>query len=347
MIKSLSVLNTVTANGTDLSFSEGLAFIKGCAPIPALDIIGIKKQSPVTGVAGVITVTPTAANNTLYELTITFQSSLDGTLRTFPLSYTTASSGDTATTICNAFRTQLGDAANINFVASGTATLILTTTTTQPFIIVGGSLASQGVTATSGAVTVAPNITAQCGTAGVFPQGTVAALQTKYPPNSLNNATNFEAISTLTSGSTYIEYVISYNESPATGGLIATPAVDTNQAVVLVKSDATNVDDLCGTYGTLTGLTAGYKYTITAPATTTAAVTVTTGAIALAGGAATFASLAAKSGDIIVINTGTSFSTYDTTTITGITGLTAGFGTKVTATSAGVFKHVSISNIGF
>jgi len=347
MIKSLSVLNTVTANGTNLSISEGLAYITGCEPIPAIGITSIKKQSPVTGVAGVITITPSAANNTTYELTITFQSSLDGTLKTFPLAYTTASSGDTATTICNAFRSQLGDAANINFVASGTATLVLTTTTTQPFLVVGGSFASQGVAAISGAVTVAPNITAQCGTAGVFPQGTVAALRTKYPANTFNNATNFEAISNLTAGSTYIEYVISYNESPATGGMIATPAVDTNQAVVLVKSDAANVDDLCGTYGTLTGLAAGYKYTITAPATTTAAVTVATGAILLAGGAATFASLAAKSGDILVINTGTSFSTFDTTTITGITGAAAGFGTKVTATSAGLFKHVSISNIGF
>ena len=95
---------------------------------------------------------------------------------------------------------------------------------------------------------------------------------------------------------------------------------------------------MLGSYGTIPALSAGYRAVISAPATTTAAVTVTTGAIALSGGAATFATLGAQSGDYIVIGS-------DVTAITGITGAAAGFGTLTTAVSAATFKYAAWRNL--
>ena len=115
-------------------------------------------------------------------------------------------------------------------------------------------------------------------------------------------------------------------------------SVNGDSAVILVNAAATNYNDLLGSYGTLTGLKAGFRVVLSAPATTTAQVSITTGAIALAGGSTTFATLGGRGGDFIVIGS-------DITRITGITGLTAGFGTLTTAVSAATFKYAAWRNL--
>jgi hypothetical protein len=142
----------------------------------------------------------------------------------------------------------------------------------------------------------------------------------------------------------YTQWQIRYNDMTKKGAAQQFDNTD-KTLVILVNEQATaaNVADLQdATYGVLSQLALGNRATVSAVATTTAAITVTTGAIALASGSVTFASLGARSGDILVINSGTSFSTRVTTSITGITGATAGFGTNIVAQSAEACKFVSL-----
>jgi len=359
-INSLSVLNTVTALGADLNVStDGNTYITGIPEaIPTYGINNVVINTPVAAVAGVVTVTPTAAASSTYAITVSGWDTTSGSPISIPLSYPTAASGDTATTICDAWRAQLALVRNFSVTATGTATLILTGATTSangttPYVTleVGGTTNSvSSASSSGGAVTLVTNISATRTTQSVVGVGLAATLVTKYPPNTQSTATNYADISNLTSGYYYTEVIVSYSKTVPSSAF--TNTVDTCQAVILVKFDTgvttastTNYYDLLGTYGTITGLAAGDKYTITLAATTTAAVTVTTGAIALASGAVTFATLGAQSGDILVINTGTAFSTFATTSITGITGLTAAFGSYTTAVSAEAFKHVAIRSL--
>ena len=344
-INNLAVLNTVTALGADLNIStDGFTYIKGVeSAIPTASISSVNIISPVSAVAGVVTVTPTAANSTLYKITVNGYNVNSGIEQTVVLSYTTASSGDVAETICNAFRAQLAKVSGFSVAGTGTTTLVLTASTavaggTTPYVTfaVGGSSGSVSSADASGSsVTIYPNVAAVRTTASVVGIGSTAILQSKYPATS-NTSINYTEISSLVASSTYVEVNIQYVTPDS--GIASSNSQNLSEVAVLVKSDATNVGDLFGTYGAFTGLQLGYKVVITAPATTTAAVTVTTGAIALAGGAATFATLGGKSGDWIVIGS-------DITRITGITGLTAGFGTLTTAASAATFKYASWVNL--
>lgn len=355
-IKGLSLLNTVTALGADLNIStDGNTYLTGLPfAIPSANIQSVSVQAPVTAVAGVITVTPTAVASTTYTITVSGSNTLSGSLTPVVLSYTTAASGDTATTICDAFRAQLALVRNFSVVGSGTTTLILTGSTTAdmgttPYVsfAVGGSLLDVSATETAATSrTITGSVVAAVTTQSVVGFGSTAILQSKYPVASSAYVSAFGAMSNIVTGATYNEYIISFVDFSPNSSFAQT--VNTVQAVVLVRTGVANFDDLCNTtYGTLAGLQAGYRYTIVSPATTTAAVTVTTGAIALAGGSTTLASLGAESGDILVISVtgGASFTTFGTTKITGITGAAAGFGSNIVAISAELFKHVAVRNI--
>ena len=75
------------------------------------------------------------------------------------IEYTTAASGDNATSICNAFRAIIATRPNLKLVASGTATLILTATSGYPLMTVtstaAGVLAQATTYANSAGTTVA------------------------------------------------------------------------------------------------------------------------------------------------------------------------------------------------
>jgi hypothetical protein len=345
MISAIKVLNSVTALGTDVSVgSDGILNIASVATVDAYNVRGVSVTLPRAEVSGVVTITPTAANLTDYNFYINAFSLSTGLPKVLNVSFTSAS-GATATTISNQARAIINADTDLSVIASGTATIVLTAKVSQPFFVVGGLLANIDSYSSAGATTIATNLSAANGTAGVSVRGSVAYLQNKYAYSANGNALNYNELALLTSGYYYTEVVISYITTTPSGSGAFKGEISTLEAVVLVRFDTAattpstaNYNDLLGTYGTIPALAAGYRAVISAPATTTAAVTVTTGAIALSGGAATFATLGAQSGDYIVIGT-------DITAITGITGLTAGFGTLTTAAAAAVFKFSAWRNL--
>lgn len=319
-IVDLAVLDTVTANGTDCAVSGGVITLKDIeGPIFTSGLVSVEVKSAVSAVAKVDTITPsTVSNNATYTLNLTYTDSKTGISVAKPLSYTSDSTAS-ATEICDSFRAQINGLPNCPVTATGTVTLVLTADS--------GYSKSFVTTTTDSKFTI---VTSPAGTVGY---GLGSQLAAKYP------VAEYPAIANLVAGSSYTEVTVTYQDL-AKQGENSTMSNGIVSAVMLVKESATNFADLLGSYGTITGLRAGYAVTITAPDTTTCAITVTTGALALSGGSATFATLGAQSGDYIAIGA-------DITQITGVTGLTAGFGTKTTATAAATFKHAAWRNLGF
>jgi len=347
MISAIKVLNSVTALGTDVSVgSDGIVNIASAVTVDAYNVRGASVTVPQTEVSGVVTITPTPANNTVYTFYVNAFSMSTGLPKVVNVSFTSAAAAD-ATSISNQARAIINADTDLSVIASGTTTIVLTAKATQPFFVAGGATANVDSYSSAGATTIAANLSAANGTAGRAVRGSVAYLQNKYAYSANGNALVQSELALLTSGFFYTEVVIDYISTTPSGSGAFKGEISTLQAVVLVRANSdgsssvfttTNYADLLGSYGTIPALAAGYRAVISAPATTTAAVTVTTGAIALSGGAATFATLGAQSGDYIVIGS-------DVTAITGITGLTAAFGTLTTAVGAATFKYAAWRNL--
>ena len=363
MISTLKVLNTVTTLGTDVSVgTDGILNIANGAVADAYNVRNVAITTSVAEVAGVITVTPTAANSTVYSFYISGFAKSTGIPRTVSISFTSATSA-TATTICDQAKAIFATATldgdfSVTSSATGTGTMVLTSAAGYPLFTVGGSLASMTSLSGTSATDIFTNVSAANGTAGKIAAGLGSALQAKYAYSAAGNALIYSELANLTPTSYYTEIVIDYLGTGYSGSSAFRGEISTNQAVVLVLFGTTaqgtntatsatpsNYTDLLGTYGTITGLQAGYRVSISSPATTTAAVTVTTGAIALSGGSTTFASLGGQSGDYIAIGATLTANTLDVTKVTGITGAAAGFGTNIVAVSAAVFKYAAWRNL--
>jgi hypothetical protein len=353
MISAIKVLNSVTALGTDVSVgSDGIVNIASVASTDAYNLRGVTVTVPQTEVSGVISITPTAAALATYTFYVNAFSMTTGLPKVMNVSFVSAASATVSTIVAQAIAAINIDS-DLSVVASGTTTIVLTAKATQPFFVVGGVLANIDSYSSTGATNITSNLSATntggagVGVAGRAVRGSVAYLQNKYAYAAAGNALNYNELALLTSGFFYTEVVIEYISTTPSGSGAFKGEISTLQAVVLVRANAdgsstvfttTNYADLLGSYGTIPALAAGYRAVITAPASTTAAVTATTGAIALSGGAATFATLGAQSGDYIVIGA-------DITKITGITGAAAGFGTLTTGASAALFKFSSWRNL--
>lgn len=306
----LNVLNTVTSLGTDASVdANGYLNLQGTPAFKTSSIDSVVITPYAAEVAQVSTVTiATVTSNALYSLSLICSDVNSGMITSVPLTITSDSTA-TNTEICDAFRAAINSMPELSVTTSGTSTLVVTAKAGFPTFT---------LSTTDSKMTIATS----AGTVGV---GTGTSLISTYPSTAgYFNAGGFTAAANIVATNNYTQVLI----SSTTGSF----------AVILVKYDATNVGDLLGTYGTLTALKAGYRAILSAPATTTAAVTVTTGAIALSGGSVTFATLGAQSGDYIVIGS-------DITKITGVTGSTAGFGTLTTAASAATFKFAAWRNL--
>ena len=344
MISAIKVLNTVTALGTDVSVgTDGIVNIASVATVDAYNVRNVSINLPAAEVPGVITITPTAANSTVYTFYVNGFSKSTGLPKVVNVSFTSAAAA-TATTISTQAKAIINADTDFSVAATGTATIVLTGATGFPFFTTGGTSAVVD-SYSSVTATIFTNLSAANGTAGVAAKGTVALLQNKYAYATSGNALTYSDLANLTAGYYYTEVVIDYISTNYSGSGAFKGEISTLEAVVLVKFDTaattpstTNYADLLGSYGTITGLAAGYRVVVSSPATTTAAVTITTGAIALASGAVTFATLGSRPGDYIVIGS-------DITTITGITGLTAGYGTLTTAASAATFKYAAWRNL--
>lgn len=133
-----SILSTIQASAADLSVANHKLSITGCPTVDArtMQSWGDGLDSSLTEVAQITTVTPTAANSTTYTLYVRqWLPSLTKWADTY-LTYTTATSGDTATTICNAWRAQLAAQTNVQITGSGTTTFVMTGDTGYPLFTV-------------------------------------------------------------------------------------------------------------------------------------------------------------------------------------------------------------------
>lgn len=335
MISAIKVLNTVTVGGTDVSVgSNGILNIASVATVDSYNVRNVSITAPAAEVAGVVTVTPTAGDLTTYSFYINGFSESTGLPKVMLVSFVSAT-GATATTISNQARAIINADTDFSVAATGTATIVLTSTAGYPFFVVGGSLANIDSYSSAGATTIFTNISAANGTAGVAAKGTVALLQNKYAYAASGNALTYSELASLTGGNYYTEVVIDYISTNYSGSGAFKGEISTLQAVVLVKFDTgattastTNYNDLLGSYGTVTGLAAGYR--VVAAAITGTAGTNTTNVQTMTSGI--LGSDDVVSGDYIVGDAGVaatttrkvisvlSQTTFLTTTATAITG---------------------------
>lgn len=312
-LTNLGVLNTVTTLGADAFVdSNGFLQVAGFPAIKARQITGVEILPAVSEVLQVTNVAvSTVTANAVYSLNLLVQNTTNSTY--LPLTVTVTSASSTSAT---AIATQFRDAINSYTGISVTASL---------------SGADLRVTAKTGfavfrLTTTDAKLTVSSITAGVVGRGLGSQLLGEYVDlNGFFNAGGFASVASIEAASSYTQVNI---------------YAPVGNITLLVKQGVTNFNDLLGSYGTLTALKAGFRAVLSAPATTTAAVTITTGAIALSGGSTTFATLEARAGDWIAIGS-------DITRITGITGLTAGFGTLTTAVGAATFKFAGWRNLPF
>jgi hypothetical protein len=311
----LNVLNTVAPLGADAFVdASGFLNLQGTPAFKtsSIDSVTITPYAAEQLQETTVTVS-TVSNNAIYSLSFVYTDANSGMIESVPLTVTSDSTA-TDTEICNAFRALMTANTAINSIVavSGTTTLIVTAKAGFPIFSLSTSDAK---------------MTIVTGTLGRTSVGTGTSLIGTYPSTAgYFNAGGFTAASSIVATNNYTQVLV----TSTTG----------SSAVILVNVGATaaNVAALTGPVGTLTVLKAGYRAIWSAPATTTAAVTVTTGAIALSGGSTTFATLGARGGDAIVIGS-------EITAITGVTGLTAGFGTLTTAVSAATFNFVALRNL--
>ena len=359
MISAIKVLNSVTALGTDVSVgSNGIVNIASVETVDAYNLRGVSVTVPQTEVSGVVVVTPTAANLAVYSFYINAFSMTTGLPKVINVSFTSAATGASATTISNQARAIINADTDLSVIASGTDAIILTAKVSQPFFVVGGLLANvdsySGLPAsTTVPTTIATNITATnnisatpiAGVRGRAVRGSVAYLQNKYAYSANGNTLTQSELALLTPGFFYTEVVISYITTTPSGSGAFKGEISTLEAVVLVRANSdgsssvfttTNYADLLGDYGTIPALAAGYRAVITT-ALGQAEITVTTGAITLSSGA-TFIGLDAQGGDFIVRGT-------NVTKLIVMSTATAGIGTSIVASGAGVFKYSAWRNL--
>lgn len=324
-ISSLVVLNTVQAGGVDsLVDSSGNLQTIG-APTYKARTVNVSILAPVTEVLQVATATiSTVTNSATYEMAVNCFDNINGNELLIPLSFT-ADASATANEIATGLAAQLnGTSGSLSVVGSvdGSDRFAITAKTGKPIFPV--------LTTNDGKITINAISGSNGTTVGVVGNGLGSALQVKYSTNAgFYTAGVFPQAVNIEAASTYYQVLV-------------TSRADGNQYAILVKSGVTNVNDLIGTYGTLTALQSGYRAILgTRTASATAAITVTTGAIALASGG-TFSGSGIVANDFLLIG-----ATYGAEVITKVlitTSDTAGIGSNIVAASAAVYRPIQWRN---
>jgi hypothetical protein len=283
MISAIKVLNSVTALGTDVSVgSDGIVNIASVETVDAYNLRGVSVTVPQTEVSGIVTITPTEYNLTQYNFYINAFSMSTGLPKVINVSFV-SSSGATPTSISNQARAIINADADLSVSASGTTTIVLTAKPTQPFFVVGGTVANIDSYSSASATTIFSGASggsvvallsatntggAGVGVAGRAVRGSVAYLQNKYAYSANGNTLTQSELALLTPGFFYTEVVINYITTTPSGSGAFKGEISTLEAVVLVRANTdgsstafttTNYADLLGSYGTITGLQAGYR----------------------------------------------------------------------------------------
>ena len=163
MEKITNVVLSTTVGAADCALSQHTLKIKNCPDLDYRKIVSGNILPSLYGTPKVMTITPTAANSSEFTILIQQFVLALGRIVSTRLSYVTTASGDSATTICNAWRTQLAVEPGIEITGSGTATLILTANSNKGADIFSvTNLTTQTITiaATMGTKAVASNTTA-------------------------------------------------------------------------------------------------------------------------------------------------------------------------------------------
>lgn len=316
---STSVLNTVAALGADCVVINKQISVTGLKPLIAqANLKPTSVIAPVTGVSQVSTYTPTAANSTQYALVVTFTNKASRQVESQTFYYTTAASGDTATTISASFIAQINALFPIMpIVASGSATIILTAS--------AGYEVFQSQSIGVGVLT--------------FADTTPGVVRVGYGADVIRTYSEPDVTANVIPTSYYYQVVMDYGSS-GVGTQTMTQSSVVNRALVFVLSTATNIETLVGTYGTLTYAIAGKSATWVASGGTIA-YTVTTGVITIA--TDTFASAALFVGDITLIGATTALAVAQPSTIKSILTQATASGSNVTAVSAATGFYVKFS----
>lgn len=191
-----SVLSTIATLGSDVTTTNNTLSITGCPAIDSrtIQLIPSLAVAPVAETLGVTTVTFTAANSTTYTMTITQKVQSLGRTVVATYTYVSLASGDTATTIANAFRAMMANSLQgLNIAATGTATLILTSVTPDAIATVTGNWS----TASGDIVN---------GTPGVYAIGSYVAITNYLASQGITAG----GTGTLASGHTYNTTIIDY-----------------------------------------------------------------------------------------------------------------------------------------
>jgi len=250
MKNSIYVINTVSALGADAALSGGVLGVAG-VQIPIGGLLPVTKQSYVAGVSQITTGVVTAASSTTYGLTITSNSTIDGSPKTWTVpdfvSDASATRTEIATVLMNALNQFNDMPVTATLTGSGT-TKDLVLTADAPWYVF-----SAINTATAAGV-----VTYTTGTAGVNAVG-LGSVITSTPTYASGLVTSSESIEAT---SHYTTYTITYLDQAAWGeGTHQTQ--DYSVLYLYVKETATYFPTLCGEGGTLTqglkGMTATWS----------------------------------------------------------------------------------------
>lgn len=332
-IVNYNVLSTLSAAGADISFANNKYSITGGLsfdPRQVQSTSGI--VTTVAETAQVDTLTITAAASTYYRISLV-QSLSNGVVLSQTFDYTSKSSGDTATTIGDVFRSMINNS-NFEIVASGTTTLVLTANAGNPVF-------TSSVLGSTGTIVIALT------TPGVYAVNTYASLVANGVP-----------ASSLTVGATYTSWTVSYVNLDGTVDKLTDSSV--NQWTVYAQDGITNLAAFVAKLSLINSYVSGnplllqmrdngLSAAINATATATAAQ-VSTGYITSTSGAATTITLPTGTllGAQLGATAGSVFELYvDNTagsnTVT-IAVATNGILSDAAATTAASFGQLTVAN---
>lgn len=159
-IQTYSFLDTVAASGADTMLTNSTVKMKGAPDVKLGSIMTAQILDPQVVLREVVTLTPTqsTAIGQVYSFRVNQLNKTTGTNISKVFAYTAITAADSATVISNALRAVIGTDAQIDMVASGTATLVLTASASSPnfeiTVVSAGAGLSQATTFVDGAGSV-------------------------------------------------------------------------------------------------------------------------------------------------------------------------------------------------
>jgi hypothetical protein len=185
---TFSLLRTIAATAGDIVRAGGTVTITNSPPFGYEGISSLVRTASVAETLQITTLTPTAAATSTYSGIVTQYDIATNKTLTGRFSYTTAASGDTATTIGNAIRSELNQFVNagaLKVALTGTTTVIITALTRYPIFTVtltqlGGGLTQSTGTAGVQSVNLAADVLLAYSKAGLPAPTLTGASYTSY-----------------------------------------------------------------------------------------------------------------------------------------------------------------------